>query len=360
MSIKDNNELPVDYYKHLFECSSIAIISADANGRITGVNNQAKILFKEILPKMVGNNLAEILPERYHQWGIEAVESARSMGKVSELEFEHVHDDINLTMLMRISAVQDEKGCVHGVSGWVLDITHRTQLKKQLQEAEKITSLGILAAGVAHHFNNIMGGVSTFVDFAKSSHNPLAMGQALDMTAKAANRVSKITGSLLTFAEKDIRQFDLEDLTEVVLAFIHTAEIELPDKRIELVADINSVPLFEVPGSKIYEVLKNLRTNAEKAMPKGGKIKIGLRQNDDRIVLSFSDNGVGISPENIPQIFDPFFTTEGVEWGGDCCDSSGLGLAVVQGIVRELGGEIQVKSVVGKGTTFRMSFPLVN
>ena len=226
-----------------------------------------------------------------------------------------------------------------------------------LAQKEKMASLGDLAAGVAHHFNNIIAGVSTVVDFALQSDNPDNIRRALLISADSTSRMSKITQSLLTFAEKDFRQFDLSDLTEVILSFAQLAEKSLNEKNITLNLHLQSIPIFEIPGSRIQQILGNLLENAEHAMPNGGTIEIRLEQTEDEIIISFADTGAGINAADLPHIFDPFFSTRDVIHGGDQ-HCSGLGLSVVHGIVRELNGQIEICSQPDHGTTFRIRLPL--
>ena len=124
----------------------------------------------------------------------------------------------------KLAEVPHSQNPLEKLAAWIVDETDRMRLADQLSQAEKIASLGTLAGGVAHHFNNILGGVATFVDFALTSGDVVSMKRALQMTAEAAARASKITQSLLSFAEVDSRRSDLADLTEVVLTFAHLVE----------------------------------------------------------------------------------------------------------------------------------------
>lgn len=346
-----------DYYRYLFACSTYAIIGADHEGRIVSWNKAAADIFHTEAGEMIGRNIDQIVLEDQRPELHVAIRNA--MEKGSHYEFEMEHRDENhepITLLIVIAPVRNDEGHTFGVAAWVRDITNRKVLQRQLVNAEKMASLGTLASGVAHHFNNIIGGVATFVDFALGSGNPQATRRALEMTAEAANRISKITTSLLTFAEKDIRQFDLSDLTEVVLTFAHLVEKPLSEKNIKLELRLQAVPIFEVPGSRIHQLLGNLLDNAENAMEDGGKVIIDLLRDNDDLIMEFTDTGVGIAPDVMPHIFEPFFTTRGTISGGDT-PASGLGLAVVHGIVSELGATIQVCSQLSKGTTFRIRFP---
>jgi signal transduction histidine kinase len=259
-------------------------------------------------------------------------------------------------LMVVLSPIPGPDGASLGVAAWIVDETTRKRLGERLVQAEKMASLGTLAGGVAHHFNNILGGVATFVDFALTSGDRQAMHRALQMTAEAAARASRITQSLLTFAEHDQRRADLADLTEVVLTFVHLVERPLEERRIRLHLDLHPVPIVPVETNQMHQILGNLLTNAEEAMPDGGTITINLDRPDERIVLTFGDTGCGIRPEHQPLVFEPFFTTKGLLAGGDQA-SPGLGLSVVHGLVLEMGGSISLESEPLKGTRFFISFP---
>ncbi|MBN1765427.1 MAG: PAS domain S-box protein [Sedimentisphaerales bacterium] len=349
--------VPDRYYRNLCDCSSFAIVGTDCQGRIISWNQAAEILFNTPAAQIVGCHLERIVPEGLRSQLHEAIETAINRQEQNEFEVNHRDEQgESMTLAMVISPVLETPDKVVGVAAWVRDISNRKILETQLLQAEKMASLGTLASGVAHHFNNIIGGVATFVDFALQSRNAESTMRALHMTAEAANRISQITSSLLTFAEKDARQFDLSDLTEIILTFAHLVEKPLSEKNIKLELRLQAVPVFEVPGSRIHKVLGNLLDNAEIAMPDGGTVTIGLHRDNHNLVMTFSDTGAGIDAQHLPHIFEPFFTTLGVASGGNR-NSSGLGLAVVHGIIRELGGTVNVKSRLKRGTTFIISFP---
>jgi PAS domain S-box-containing protein len=351
-------ETPPDYFRHLFDCSSFAIITTDPGGAIVSWNRVAQTLFNIDPAGMKGRPLTDIIPEHLQQRLQKIIGDVAANRGVSELEVDRIRQSGQLSfMAMVLAPIEDEGGNLIGLGAWVRDITPRKNLEKQLAQAEKLASLGTLAAGVAHHFNNILGGVATFVDFAMQSRDPNAVQRAMQMTMDAAGRVGHLTRSLLTFAEQDYQAFDMSDLTEVVLTFVHLIEDPLHKKNISVKLHMQSIPIVEVPGSRIHQVLGNLLDNSEFAMPQGGKIEVTLERRDEEVVLSFTDSGCGIAAKDLPHIFDPFFTTRGVSGGGDH-PAAGMGLSVVHGIIRELGGRIEVESEVGRGAAFRIYFPI--
>ena len=346
------------YYRHLFNGASFGIIGADRQGIVVNCNRVAESLFGVSRERILGQHITCVICDENADRLCAALELALKKERPAEFEVDrHNEDGEPITLAVAIGPILDDSGGLLGVGAWARDITNRKVLEEQLTQVEKMASLGTLASGVAHHFNNIIGGVATFVDYALQSENPQASRRALQMTAEAATRVSQITGSLLTFAEKDMRQFDLSDLTEVVLTFGHLVEGPLKEKGITFNLLLKPVPIFEVPGSRMHQVLGNLTDNAERAMCEGGTITIALEAREGDIVLTFEDTGCGIDDRNLPHVFEPFFTIPGTENGGNR-PCAGLGLSVVHGVVRELGGSISISSKAGAGTKFEIRFPI--
>ena len=326
-------DLPKDYYRHLFDCSSFAIIGTDCAGIIRSWNRAAEKLFERSDAQMFGRHVQEIVPEERRPLLDRALKRAVSKRQVADFEVEYQNQSgKEFVLAVVLTPVLDESHQVQGLAAWIRDISNRRVLEEKLLEAEKMASLGTLASGIAHHFNNIIGGVATFVDYALSSSNPEATQRALQMTAEAANRVGDITRSLLTFAEKDAHQTDMSDVTEVILTFAHLVEKPLAEKNINLELHLEAVPMVEVIGSRLHQMLGNLLDNAENAMPDGGNVRIGLTHQAEHVVLTFADTGCGIAKKDAPHIFEPFFTTRGTLQGGSQ-KSAGLGLSVVHGIV---------------------------
>lgn len=351
-------DLPKDYYHHLFDCSSFAIIGADCEGVIRSWNLAAERLFERSGAQMCGRHVGEIVPEERRPLLDRALKRAVSKRQVADFEVEYQNQTGKELMLaVVLTPVIDQTNQVQGLAAWIRDISNRRKLEMKLLEAEKMASLGTLASGIAHHFNNIIGGVATFVDYALTSNNPEATHRALQMTAEAANRIGDITRSLLTFAEKDINQTDMSDITEVILTFTHLVEKPLAEKNIKLELHLEAVPVVEVTGSRLHQLLGNLLDNAENAMPAGGNVRISLSREEEHVLVTFADTGCGIAEEDVPHVFEPFFTTRGTLGGGNK-KSAGLGLSVVHGIVRELGADIDIKSKTNQGTTFTIRFPI--
>jgi signal transduction histidine kinase len=260
-----------------------------------------------------------------------------------------------------------ENGKLQRVWGSSRDITELRRIEAQFRHAQKLESIGKLAAGVAHDFNNLLtiirGYSAQMLESTKRADNAYI---GLTEIRKAAEKGAALTNQLLTFSRKQDTELKLLDLKPIV------AEDErmlrrLIGKNIELTAEMkSSVGLVRADAGCMHQVLLNLAVNARDAMPTGGRLIIKLTDTDigenrpprlaavqpGRYVrLSVTDNGVGMSADVQAHLFEPFFTTKEVSQG------TGLGLSTVYGIVRQSGGYIVVESELNKGTTFEIFFP---
>jgi PAS domain S-box-containing protein len=271
----------------------------------------------------------------------------------------------------------DDAGNVAGVEGTFRDITGRMQaeeerrkLESQLIQAQKLEAVGTLAGGIAHDFNNILSGIMGYSELCLMVvQDRPEVCQNLEQVLKAAERARDLVRQILTFsrkAEQEKRPITLAPIVKEVVNFMRAslpATVEITQK-IEATSDV-----IMADPTQMHQVLINLCTNAGHAMKEtGGALEIGLEEvvinangllhhppimNGDYLVLTVRDTGHGIPQENLARIFEPYFTTK--ERGA----GTGLGLAVVHGIVKDHGGEIRVYSEVGKGTMFRVYLPLL-
>ena len=394
------------FFQPLIEHAAVAIIATDAALDMVCWNRAAELLLDVPAPEMLGRPLEQAVPPEHRERMTQLARHTAQHGEMSRLELRLDDARGQRDLLIVLSPIPRSTGgtpvsrvgvspmqtspqrqdgpieqpqienppspeplhgqdahathgrdarATAGVAAWVIDQTQRTRLTERLVEAEKMASLGTLAGGVAQHFNNILGGVGAFVDFALTSGDPVAMRRALQMAAEAAARAAQITHSLLSFSGRGHRA-DLADLTEVVLTFSHLVERPLAEKNIELLLDLRPVPIIAVEANRMHQALGNLLTNAEEAMPAGGRISITLDRSGEEVVLTFADTGNGIKREHLAMIFEPFFTTKGL-LGSDRANP-GLGLSVVHGIAVELGGRIEVQSQEGHGAKFILHFPV--
>jgi signal transduction histidine kinase len=259
-----------------------------------------------------------------------------------------------------------------------------------LVQTEKLASIGQLAAGVAHEINNpmafVMSNLSTLTDYVSvfkimfKSYGELEAsleGQEIELlkelenlrskkdldyilsdvedllkeTREGTERVKEIVKNLRSFARVDTADVRHSDLNEGVQSALKMAHNEIKYKS-EVVEDYGQIPIIPCYPGQLNQVFLNMLINASQAIDNDGQISIKTSVVDEQIKITFSDTGSGIAPEHLPKLFDPFFTTKEVGKG------TGLGLSISHGIVQKHGGEIQVESELGKGTTFTILLPI--
>ena len=253
------------------------------------------------------------------------------------------------------------------VLGQITDITEHRELEHRLRHAQKMEAVGTLAGGIAHDFNNIIQAVMGYTSLLKGrvAGDVEAVAQA-DAIERASLRAAELTTQLLGFARKgkyEVRPTDLNGVVEKVVAMTRPTFDRSIDIQTELCAGLSPV---DGAAGQLEHSLLNLCINARDAMPDGGTLRIETRNEIHSgqemygpvkvpagryVALSVSDTGMGIPSVSLPRIFEPFFTTK------DPGKGTGMGLAMVYGIVKNHGGWIDVRSGVGRGTTFRILLP---
>ncbi|MEM6531377.1 MAG: response regulator [Myxococcota bacterium] len=228
----------------------------------------------------------------------------------------------------------------------------RKDLERQFHQAQKMEAIGRLAGGVAHDFNNLLTAIIGFSRFVLDDLSPGDHRRDdLIHVLKAADRAETLTRQLLAFSRKQAiepRVLNLNELIKNVEKLIRRTIGEHIDISLGLSPTLNSV---KVDAAQFEQVLMNMAVNGRDAMPNGGRLRIETRNEGDAVVVAIADEGMGMSPDVQAQIFEPFFTTKDRNGG------TGLGLATCYGIIKQAGGDIQVRSAVGRGSTFMVSLP---
>lgn len=346
------------YLESMFQGARVAIVASELSGAIVACNPAARTLFGEE-PSAAGEPMLNLFPERDRQRAEQCMESCATTLEAIEMRTRLGGSEADpVFYAVWFTPVVDADGTLRGVSLWFRDITQRMRLRRQLDKRQKLASLGSLSGAVAHHYNNLLCCIATSVEYAISTNSLPAMRRALERTAEAVSRATRITQQLLAFAQADHRHTDLSDLTETVLYFADENEAALAAKKIKLFVDYQMVPVMQVRRDQLMVVLNNLCDNAVEAMPEGGILSITLaRRDDNSVTLSFNDSGTGLPPEHMEHLFEPFFTTKG-ELGNGQGRNAGMGLAVVHGLVGEMGGVITASNVPGRGARFDIVLPI--
>lgn len=248
------------------------------------------------------------------------------------------------------------------------DITKRKELERQLLQAQKMEAVGQLTGGIAHDFNNLLTAINGYADLALEDIEPDSVARVpLEMIHKAGTRAAKLTSQLLAFSRRQLLQpkvFDLNDRIEKMVEILRRSIGE----HIDLVTEFDSeLGPIKADPAQIEQIIMNLAVNARDAMPKGGRLTIRTQgvvldaefvnlfpeaQTGPHALITFTDTGSGMDAETREHAFEPFFTTKEVGKG------TGLGLSMVYGFVSQSGGAIELESEPGKGTTFKIYFPI--
>jgi two-component system, NtrC family, sensor kinase len=349
-----------EFNESIVESINVGILTVDAGGRVTACNSAYEEMLGLRRDEATGQRVEDLFAEDFAETLRLALgEQGWNLAELRNIYKLHTATRNGRTLILNIALAPLKRAdaAVHGGVLVVLeDVTGRVRLEEQLQQREKLSSIGLLAAGVAHEINTPLTGVS--------SYTQMLLGMLADTDPKHAllqkirrqtDRATGIVNNLLNFS----RTGGATDFAEVNLARVlddtlQLLEPQLRQNRVEIARAYNAdLPRVYGNAGKLQQVFTNLLLNARDAIPDGGRITLRVQPSDDRDALSVEveDNGIGIAPENVARIYDPFFTTKGVGRG------TGLGLAVSYGIVQEHSGHIAVESAPGRGTTFRITLP---
>jgi PAS domain S-box-containing protein len=277
--------------------------------------------------------------------------------------------NIKFPSIISITKIKDLSGNTIGMSILIKDMTYLKKVQQQLMQAQKMESIGMLASGVAHEFNNILTGIIPNAELIKLTTNSDDSNHSRAESIEiSANRAAEIVKKLLNFARDD-NKIDTK-FVNLAKAINETLEIlkRLFDRKIELISEIeDNLLMVKIDYTSIQQIIMNLAINAKDAINDKGKILFSAKNyifdekskknygenisDGNYVKFEVKDTGQGINSENIKYIFDPFFTTKGPGQG------TGLGLSMVYGIVKSVKGIIEVESQVGIGTTFTIYFP---
>ncbi|MFL6279008.1 MAG: ATP-binding protein [Vicinamibacterales bacterium] len=252
--------------------------------------------------------------------------------------------------------LRDSDGAIAGTIVVIDDISARVQLEEQLQISEKMASIGLLAAGVAHEVNTPLTGISSFTQMLLQGAEPDdPKTKVLEKIERQTFRAAKIVNGLLNLARPAQTDSAAVDVNVVINDVLALLEHQLRTGRIQVRKELAaSVLLVQGVEYKLQQVFLNLFLNARDAMPRGGWLTIATREDDAGAVVEIADTGSGIPPEQLSRIYDPFFTTKELGRG------TGLGLSITYGIVQEHGGTMTCDSAIGQGTRFVLSLPTVS
>jgi PAS domain S-box-containing protein len=346
-----------EFNENIVESINVGILALDLDDRIESWNAQMEAMYALSRAEALGQRLQDIFPTEF----TEALEGFRNEQGVHHLyKFRLTTRAGELrTANIAIAPLLSRDFVSVGRIVLVDDITERVTLEAQLAQADKLSSIGLLAAGVAHEINTPLAVISSYAQMlSKQLRGDTRLGPVLDKITQQSFRAAEIANGLLNFSRTSTTEFRDTDLNQVIRDTLSLLEHQF--KTAQILVDLELAeqlpPIHGNPG-KLQQVFLNLLLNAKDAMPGGGSLHVSTLVNG-HVEARITDSGSGIAPENLKRIYDPFFTTKTTPKPGDR-RGTGLGLSVSYGIIQEHAGKIHVESAIGAGTTFHLEFPLL-
>ncbi len=363
----------------IFENSLDAVVTMTAEGTISGWNPRAEAIFGWEIKEVLGRRMSEvIIPERYrqpHEEGLKRyIQGGDSQVLNKRIELTALHKNgREFSVELTLTSVGTTERM--SFAAFIRDLSElkrvqeaQARLEGQLRQAQKMEAIGTLAGGIAHDFNNILAAIIAFADIARiDSVGNRGVQESLEQVLKAGDRARELVQQILTFSRHQKQERKPARLQPVAKEVLRLIRSTLPS-TIEIVSDVRlDAGRVLADTTQIHQILVNLCTNAAHAMKQTtGRLELRLEpltvneptplmpelRVGNYVRLTVADSGHGMDESTLKRIFDPFFTTKAAGEG------TGLGLAVVHGIVHEHDGTIQVTSEVGKGTAFHIYFPL--
>ena len=354
----DELALLKEFNESIVESINVGLLAVDESGRITRCNSTFEEMFGLPREQTAGKMVEEIFERNF------AVNLSNIIGKsrwhLQELRHGYkLHatgaDGKNLILNVAVAPLRSVAREQNGAIIVLENVTSRVKLEETLQQSEKLSSIGLLAAGVAHEVNTPLTGVSSYTQMLLGMIPETDPKHALLLKVqRQTERASNIAGNLLNFSRTgNGTEFTELNVNKILDDTLQLLEPQLRKSRVEVVKNYaETSPKIYANAGKLQQIFTNLILNARDAMFAGGIITLTTKISDDStVIIEVADTGEGIETENLSKIYDPFFTTKGVGSG------TGLGLAVTYGIVQEHSGTIEAISEVGAGTIFHLEFP---
>ncbi|MGB4786634.1 MAG: ATP-binding protein [Candidatus Acidiferrum sp.] len=341
-----------DFSENIVESLNVGVLAVDLDGIVESWNTRMEQLFGVSRQEAVGRRLSSLLPEELVR-EIVARGDAEQITGIYKQRLQH--QGKSLTLNVSIAPLVSKSSEHIGRLLLFDDVTQRERMEEQMSQTEKLTSLGLLAAGVAHEVNTPLAVISNYIQMlAKQMPEGDPRQSIIEKIVKQTFRASEIVNNLLNFSRTGAAEAADVDVNRVVEETLSLVAHPLKTSQIRVVKQLGE-PLPAVRGSanKLQQVFLNLFLNARDAMPSGGMLEVRTVAHNGSVEVEVADTGAGIASEHIHRIFDPFFTTKASGRG------TGLGLSVSYGIIKEHSGKIDVRSTPGKGTSFHVEFPAV-
>jgi PAS domain S-box-containing protein len=357
-----------DVRQALIKSSPLAIFAIDLEGKVIFWSPAAERIFGWTEAEAIGMTLPVIPEHRMHEFEAALVRLRAGESMQGDERTHQRKDGSCLEVAIWTAPLRDASGAISGYVTIDADITERKLLEEQFRQSQKLEAVGRLAGGVAHDFNNLLTVIMGYVEMLiADTHGSPALTEYAQEIQFAADRASALTGQLLAFSRRQISQPKVLDLSESVAQSMKMLQRVIGEDIVVVTHPEPDLGRVKADPIHIDQALMNLVVNARDAMPNGGTLTIETANIvlDDSYadrhmgvkpghycMLAVSDTGTGMTPEVKSRIFEPFFTTK------ESGKGTGLGLSIVYGVVKQSGGDIMVYSEVGKGTTFKLYFPM--
>jgi two-component system, NtrC family, sensor kinase len=345
-----------DFNENIVESINIGVIALDMEDRVESWNAQMEVMYALPRWQALTQPIRSIFPAEF----VEDFYRVRQNAGINNLYKFRLQTPAGETRTVNvaIAPLVTRKFEVIGRLVIMDDITERVELESQLSQADKLTSIGLLAAGVAHEVNTPLAVISSYTQMlAKQLQGDPQKSGLLEKITRQTFRASEIVNNLLNFSRTSGTEFTDIDINKVISDTLGLLEHQFKTAKIQVHSELtNGISSMKGNAGRLQQVFLNLFLNAKDAMPSGGKLSVAT-SNGDFVSVRVSDTGSGIAPEHIQRIYDPFFTTKAAVKEGQN-RGTGLGLSVTYGIIQEHAGKIRVESNPGAGTTFALDFPL--
>ena len=345
-----------DFNENIVESINVGVMALDMEDRIESWNAQMEVMYALPRWQALTQPLRSIFPAEF----VEEFYRVRQNSGINNLYKFRLLTPAGEERIVNvaIAPLVTRKFQVVGRLVIMDDITERIDLETQLSQADKLSSIGLLAAGVAHEVNTPLAVISSYTQMlAKQLQGDPQKSGLLEKITRQTFRASEIVNNLLNFSRTSGTEFAEVDVNKVITDTLALLEHQFKTAKVQVESDLMpGISSIQGNPGRLQQVFLNLFLNAKDAMVGGGKLSIAT-SNGETVSVRVSDTGSGIAPEHIQRIYDPFFTTKAAPKEGQS-RGTGLGLSVTYGIIQEHAGKIRVESNPGSGTTFALDFPL--
>jgi two-component system, NtrC family, sensor kinase len=345
-----------DFNENIVESINVGVMALDMRDRIESWNAQMEVMYAMPRWQTLTQPLKTIFPAEFVE-EFDRMRREPGIRNLYKFRLKTPAGEVR-TVNVALAPLVTRKFEVIGRLIIMDDITERIDLEAQLSQADKLSSIGLLAAGVAHEVNTPLAVISSYTQMlAKQLQGDPQKSGLLEKITRQTFRASEIVNNLLNFSRTSGSEIGDVDVNKVIADTLALLEHQFKVAKVEVQnTPTPKLPAIQGNAGRLQQVFLNLFLNAKDAMPGGGTLRVATI-NGESVSVCVSDTGSGIAPEHIQRIYDPFFTTKTSPREGQA-RGTGLGLSVTYGIIQEHAGKIRVESNPGAGTTFTLDFPL--